>query len=244
MPRTKLTEKYGKPTKTEEPIKIEVDEATGAQREADTLAWLAEPSNQRALEEGRLALEMELAEAEKKRQRRRQADAEPDTETDEPWPLPAHVVAQIEPGGAPVWSASAKLEIPPRDPDDPRDGWQVLDVTVELHNRFNGYVFVVVMPDGSRDELPPVETRDGWAGDAAYRRIKIAEDADWAAFNALPQEHPVKERRAQRDAERAKAYLKSLSNCGAGAPRREMYRDRDLVTGEFTSYSDGHHTWR
>jgi hypothetical protein len=250
MPRTRLTEKYGKPTKTEEPIKVEVDEATRAQREADTLAWLEDPSNQAALEEGRRALELELAEADRKR--RRQADTESDTETDTALGEEIGEETGIESGfetvsvteveAPPVWSASAKLTIPPRDPDDPFDAWQVLDVTVELYDRPAGYVLAVVMPDGTRDELPPVETRDGWVAGAAYRGIKITDDADWQAFNALPLEHPVKERRRL-------AQLKWIDRVSSAAAKqagergpRQVYRDCDLL-GQRSTYSDGVHTW-
>jgi hypothetical protein len=190
------------------------------------------------MQEGRRALELEMAEADRKR--RRQVDTEPDTEApgaDEP--LGFETVSVTE--APPVWSAAAKLAVPPKDPDNPYDAWQVLDVTVELYDRLGGYVLTVVMPDGSRDALPPVETRDGWVAGAAYRGIKIADDADWAAFNALPLEHPVKERRAHQ-LEKWAQKVTPTTKLGEGS-RREKYRDRDPRTGEFSTYSDGIGTW-
>jgi hypothetical protein len=250
MPRTKLTQKYGKPATK---AAVEIDEATLAQRAADTARWLED--NEAALEEGRRALELELAEADrKKRKRQRKADTdaalEPAEDADEPWPMPAHVEAERDepPSEAPcldpVWSASATMAIPPRDPDDPRDGWQVLDITVELYFRHNGYEFTLVMPDGTRDVVSTVDTRDGWAQTAAYRGIKIAEDADWAKFNALQLEHPIKELRRQAQLNWIAQVSKATQQERGERGPRELYRDRDVCTGEFSTWSDGCSTWR
>jgi hypothetical protein len=234
-----MTEK----TVKDEPI-VEVDEAAIARRQAETAAWLEDPTNQAAMAEGKRALEVEMAEADK-RKRRQKAVAEPDAEPDTA--LVATVsVTEVE--LAPVWAAPARMALKPADPDDPFSVGEVLDVTVELYDRPDGYVLVVVRPspeagsDGEREELPAAETRDGWAPMIAMKNVRIDEEADWQTFNALPMEHPVKERRRLAQLRRIER-LNENRPVGEGRSRREIYRDRDARTGEFSSYSDGSSTW-
>jgi hypothetical protein len=254
MPRTKLqntVDRLNAEEKAEEAHKAEE-----AAQIAANMAWLED--NQVAMAEGKAALELEMAEADRraaernrKRRQQRAGIIETDIETDTSAPLatPLDLDADLDappsdepPCLDPVWTASATMTIPPHDPDDPRDGWQVHDVTVDLYFRHNGYVLVVVGPDGTREEFPPVETRDGWAGVAAYRGIKIADDADWAAFNALQLEHPIKECRRLAQLKWITQVSKATKEAMGERGPRELYRDRNLL-GELSTYSDGVSTW-
>jgi hypothetical protein len=231
-----MTEK----TVKDEPI-VEVDEAAIARRQAETAAWLEDPTNQAAMAEGKRALELEMAEADK-RKRRQKPVAEPDAELDaEPDTALVATVSVTEVELAPVWTAPARMAVKPADPDDSFSVGEVLEVIVELYDRPDGYVLAIVMPDGERDELPAEETRDGWAPAIAMRNIKIDPEADWQTFNALPAEHPVKERRRL-------AQLRRIERLNENRPvgevrSREIYRDRDPRTGEFSIFSDGSSTW-
>jgi hypothetical protein len=240
--------------RSEKPL-VEIDEAAMEQRRADTAAWLEDATNQAAMAEGKRALELEMADADK-RKRRRQADvesdpalddaepdlalgAEPDTALDTSW---VETVSVTEVELAPVWSAPAKMALKPADPDDAFSVGEVLEVTAELFDKPEGYVLVIVRPDGERDELPPVETRDGWAAAAAYRGVRISGDADMTPLNALPLEHPVKERRRLAQLRRIERLNENRPASEVRSPR-EIYRDRDARIGEFASYSDGSSTW-
>jgi hypothetical protein len=104
------------------------DKAAMEQRQIDTAAWLDDPTNQAAMAEGRRALEMEMAEAAKQHKeaaKRRKADIETDAETDietgefdaaETSEFGVTVVSVTE--APPVWTAKAKMAVPPADPLD------------------------------------------------------------------------------------------------------------------------------
>jgi hypothetical protein len=138
---------------------------------------------------------------------------------------------------APVWSAAAKLAVPPKDADDPFDVGQVLDVTVKLFSREDGYHLVLVFEDGTEDHLWAGTNYDGWGATAARRRLKIDPEADWATFNALPKTHEAEKRRQQWLADRIASFPVEPGR------RREVYREYDIVTGEVIGYSDGVRSW-
>jgi hypothetical protein len=262
MPRTKLTEKYGrKPTEAA----VEIDEAIRAQREADTAAWPEDPTNIAAMEQGRRALELEMAEAEKKK-RQHQADIEADDELldDEPItfdtalealddePPTFETVSVTEPEVL-VWTAKAKRAFPPADDSDPFSVGRVEDVTLEMFDRPTGYHMVVVDLEGNAEEVWHGYDRDGFGAALLWKNIRVDPDADYSPIHQLPLTELADGSTSRlhiafwrREAALDKWRKKVTTPVGGSAEprsRREMYRDYDLVTGAPVGYSDGVHTW-
>jgi hypothetical protein len=225
---------------------VEVDqadqEALEARRKA-TEELMATPEMQAAMAEGRLALEAEMV-----AQQSAKAAQQPSAPGVDEYPVEGHedetVVfgqppagAALAPGGSPsgpVWSAPAKMAVPPRDPENAFDLGSVVDVEVRLYSDRAGYRFVLVQ-DGVEDILWTGTNIDGWAGLVAMRLVKIDEAADWASFNQLPKVHDAEHRR-QEYLDRWRTSLPRHRDREGGG--RQVYRDYD-VTGQPTSYSDG-----
>jgi hypothetical protein len=131
--------------------------------------------------------------------------------------------------------------VPPKSDDDPFDLGQVLDVTLKLFNRRDGYHLILMMPDGTEDNLWQGTNYDGWVGTAARRRLKIDPEADWAPFNRLPKVHPAEHRRQKQLADWA-ASLPVMPGHRAGGIRREVWAERDVI-GNVIGYTDGVNSW-
>jgi hypothetical protein len=241
--------------------RVEIDEAAIEQRRRDTEALTATPAMQRAMEEGRLALEAELAAKAKAQDDQMDqwaariaaeqlealpaydeaAEARDAAQTRQPDIEPTVLPAPPPPPPPePVWSAEAQRAVPPSDPDDHFSVGTVTEVEVRLYNDTTDYRLVVV-ERGQEETIWTGAGREGWGAALAMKRIRVDKEADYTAIHRLPRVHPYDEKRQQQLGE---WYARNTSSPGrGGGTGRQVYRDRDVRTGEFTTFSDGVSTW-
>jgi hypothetical protein len=226
-----------KQTKQPEP-RVEVDEAQLEQRRRDTERFIADPKNQAEMAAGKAALEAELAAAAAKQ-------AQQSASEGAPLPPPPPTTWTPSAPTKPVWTTKAKRAHPPANPDDPFDVGRVEDVEIQLFDRPTGYHMLVVDLEGHTEEVWHGADRDGFGACLAMKSIRLDPDAPYEALHKLPRTHAVEERR---QAALDYWYVRNTNRPGSGndgVPRdRQVYRDRDLVTGQLAgTYSDGIATW-
>jgi hypothetical protein len=81
--------------------------------------------------------------------------------------------------------------------------------------------------------------RDAWGAALALRGIRVDKDADYSPVLRLPRVHPAEVERQKRAAEAWLAW--SAPQGGRG---RQIYQDRDIVTGQVVGLTDGVSSWR